>query len=321
MRPKMLLCEKLDSSDDSSNAPPPETKWWNGILGLGSSTSRDDQDTEELDSASGGEEDTENRNPQETFLPDAVKRMFEFRQPGFAKTPDVETKKLKKIRARSMEKSEARELDKRRKAEARAEQILLRERKARSELEKRRREREEWREREERRKEVDDFRRNLKLGRGPKAESPRPTPPPSTPSALSWLPSLPSSLLVNRGKWVDLIPKTDISPGELVPVTLLGIDLLVVAPAPPVLENNGLNRNNLNVYVIANSCPHLGTPLETGQLTLDSECGKTCVTCPLHKSKFKLEDGGSVGDWCPYPVFYGELFGGDRKELGVFEVR
>ena len=201
-------------------------------------------------------------------------------------------------------------------------------RKARAELEKRRREREDRREREERRKEVDDFRRNLKLGRGLDAKSSNPSSSPTAqspltnpPSVLSWLPSLPSSLQVNRGKWVDLIPKTDISPGELVPVTLLGVDLLVVAPAPTVLENNGRGRNSLNVYVIANACPHLGTPLETGRITLEKECGKTCVTCPLHKSTFKLEDGGSVNDWCPSPPFYGELFGGERKELGVFEVR
>ena len=57
-------------------------------------------------------------------------------------------------------------------------------------------------------------------------------------------------------------------------------------------------------------------------LTCDADCGgKTCITCPLHRSTFKLEDGGAVGEWCPYPMFYGDLFGGDRKELGVFEVR
>lgn len=57
-------------------------------------------------------------------------------------------------------------------------------------------------------------------------------------------------------EWVTVFPKTRIMPGEQVPVTVAGIDLLVVA------SNDGRNR----LYCIANACPHLGTPLETGQL-------------------------------------------------------
>jgi nitrite reductase/ring-hydroxylating ferredoxin subunit len=57
-------------------------------------------------------------------------------------------------------------------------------------------------------------------------------------------------------EWFTVFPKTRIMPGEQVPVTVAGIDLLVVA------SNDGRNR----LYCIANACPHLGTPLETGQL-------------------------------------------------------
>jgi nitrite reductase/ring-hydroxylating ferredoxin subunit len=57
-------------------------------------------------------------------------------------------------------------------------------------------------------------------------------------------------------EWVTVFPKTRIMPGQQVPVTVAGIDLLVVA------SNDGRNR----LYCIANACPHLGTPLETGQL-------------------------------------------------------
>lgn len=303
-----------------------ETKWWS-MFGR-SLSGRDDQDEGRVEEKEEEEDNGVSNDPPEPFLPDSVRRLFEFRPPSFARTPPVAERRLNAVRKRSLEKSEARELDKRRKAEARAEQILEREKRAREDLERRRKEREERMEREERRKEVDEFRRNLRLGRGGvKKQEPNrglreDKKSAGTGLAPSWLPSLPFTLQGNRGKWVDLIPKTEISPGELVPVTLLGIDLLVVAPAPNVLENDGRGRGELNVYAIANACPHLGTPLETGRITLEKDCGgKTCITCPLHRSTFKLEDGGAVGEWCPYPMFYGDLFGGDKKELGVFEVR
>ena len=45
-------------------------------------------------------------------------------------------------------------------------------------------------------------------------------------------------------------------PGQTVPVSVAGIDLLVIA-----------SIDGRSLYCIANSCPHLGTPLETGRLT------------------------------------------------------
>jgi nitrite reductase/ring-hydroxylating ferredoxin subunit len=56
--------------------------------------------------------------------------------------------------------------------------------------------------------------------------------------------------------WYTVFPKTRIMPGEMVPVTVAGVDLLVVA-----------SIDGRSLYCIANSCPHLGTPLETGKLT------------------------------------------------------
>jgi nitrite reductase/ring-hydroxylating ferredoxin subunit len=57
-------------------------------------------------------------------------------------------------------------------------------------------------------------------------------------------------------KWYTVFPKTRIMPGEMVPVSVAGIDLLVIA-----------SIDGRSLYCIANSCPHLGTPLETGRLT------------------------------------------------------
>jgi nitrite reductase/ring-hydroxylating ferredoxin subunit/Tfp pilus assembly protein PilV len=56
-------------------------------------------------------------------------------------------------------------------------------------------------------------------------------------------------------EWIPVFPKTRISPGEMVPVTIADTDLLVIA-----------SSDGRNLYCIANSCPHLGTPLETGML-------------------------------------------------------
>lgn len=69
-------------------------------------------------------------------------------------------------------------------------------------------------------------------------------------------------------EWVAVMPKTRISPGEMVPVTIAGgIDLLVIA------SNDGRT-----LYCIANSCPHLGTPLETGKLTRLPKVPTTATT-------------------------------------------
>jgi nitrite reductase/ring-hydroxylating ferredoxin subunit len=56
-------------------------------------------------------------------------------------------------------------------------------------------------------------------------------------------------------EWLPIFPKTRISPGEVVPATVADIDLLVIA-----------SSDGSKLYCIANSCPHLGTPLETGML-------------------------------------------------------
>jgi nitrite reductase/ring-hydroxylating ferredoxin subunit len=153
-------------------------------------------------------------------------------------------------------------------------------------------------------------------------------------------------------EWVDVIPTTRLAPGEVVPVTVGGLDLLIVAPG----------RGN-RIYAIANSCPHLGTPLEIGQLvrlpkeettttttttttppsslsTSSSSSGnkwtelqvsnllqqdgcEDCIVCPLHRTAFALESGQVRGEWCPYPPVVGKLtsFVKDPTPVATFDVR
>jgi len=56
-------------------------------------------------------------------------------------------------------------------------------------------------------------------------------------------------------EWIVIAPKTRIAPGEIVAITAAGIDLLLIA-----------SKDGSAVHCVANSCPHLGTPLEVGSL-------------------------------------------------------
>jgi nitrite reductase/ring-hydroxylating ferredoxin subunit len=112
-----------------------------------------------------------------------------------------------------------------------------------------------------------------------------------------------------KEKWVVVASKTGIAPGAIVPVTAAGLDLLLVA-----------SKDGTALYCIANSCPHLGTPLEIGLLDrrpieysdstpvnsmvksqnlqqnyiaklLAQDGCENCIVCPLHKTAFALESG------------------------------
>jgi len=129
-------------------------------------------------------------------------------------------------------------------------------------------------------------------------------------------------------EWVPLIPKTRIEPGEIVPVQIQGIDLLVVA-----------SRDG-KVHCLANACSHMGTPLDTGRLESrpkQDASGKSiltnttppkvecedCITCPLHHTAFSLETGEVRGDWCPYPPVIGPAMGKvkETSPVATFDIR
>jgi nitrite reductase/ring-hydroxylating ferredoxin subunit len=129
-------------------------------------------------------------------------------------------------------------------------------------------------------------------------------------------------------EWVVIMPKTRMSPGEIVPVQIRGIDLLVVG------SKDG------KIHCLANSCSHLGTPLETGALvsrpkedananmlltdTVPPQIEKEdCIVCPLHHTAFALESGEVRGEWCPYPPIIGNVMGSVKVKspVGVFDLR
>ena len=56
-----------------------------------------------------------------------------------------------------------------------------------------------------------------------------------------------------------------------------------------------LARHEGAVYALSDRCSHRGGPLHEGELR------DGCVTCPLHGSVFKLEDGSVVQGPAAYP--------------------
>ena len=66
-------------------------------------------------------------------------------------------------------------------------------------------------------------------------------------------------------------------------------------------------------------CRHMRWPLGLGGKIVDD-----CITCPLHQTQHRLEDGELV-DWAPFPLFppYGKLVGklSRKKDLPIYETR
>lgn len=131
-----------------------------------------------------------------------------------------------------------------------------------------------------------------------------------------------NSVFSDDSKWVTVCAKTDIAPGMCLPISAAGLDLLLIA-----------SRDGRKLYCVANECAHFGTPLETGIIQKYEEdssgvaCpnprGRECITCPLHRTVFDLENGQVVGQWCPHPPGLGNIVGAVKKEnkLPTFETR
>ena len=93
--------------------------------------------------------------------------------------------------------------------------------------------------------------------------------------------------------WTDVAADTDVGDGAT---------LKVIAGGATVL----LHRRGGQLYALANTCSHMGGPLDEGK----TEDG--CVICPWHGSMFRLDDGSIVRGPAstPQPTYETRVAGG-----------
>jgi nitrite reductase/ring-hydroxylating ferredoxin subunit len=82
--------------------------------------------------------------------------------------------------------------------------------------------------------------------------------------------------------WTPVMRQSELPEGESRYAEVGGVGVLVA-------------RHGDEIYALSNRCAHRGGPLDEGELS------DGCVTCPLHGSTFRLEDGSVVRGPSPYP--------------------
>ena len=107
-------------------------------------------------------------------------------------------------------------------------------------------------------------------------------------------------------QWKNAIRISKLKPGKPKMVTMGLKTLMVVKKGNQFHATEGL-------------CRHMRWPLGLGGKIVDD-----CITCPLHQTRHRLEDGELV-DWAPFPLFppYGKLVGkmSRKKDLPIYETR
>jgi nitrite reductase/ring-hydroxylating ferredoxin subunit/uncharacterized membrane protein len=98
--------------------------------------------------------------------------------------------------------------------------------------------------------------------------------------------------------WTPTIPAAELAEGDSTCVRVAGTPILLV-------------RQGGTVHAIHNRCSHRGGPLDEGEIS------DGCVTCPWHRSRFRLSDGAvergpATGPQPPFDV---------RERDGRLEVR
>lgn len=130
-----------------------------------------------------------------------------------------------------------------------------------------------------------------------------------------------------KEEWVVACPKTRVGPGQIIPCTINGLDIIIFA-----------SRDGQRLDAFANSCPHLGSPFDLGTIerkpvTTDNRRRKKddgtgdgcvdCIVCPVHQTAFEIQSGQVQGEWCPYPPLLGGIMGfmKSKNSLVKFAVR
>ena len=135
------------------------------------------------------------------------------------------------------------------------------------------------------------------------------------------------NLFGKKEEWAVACPKTRVGPGQIIPCSVNGLDIIIFA-----------SRDGKRLDAFANACPHLGSPFdlatierkpvqqERGKLRADDGTGDGCVDCiicPVHRTAFEIQSGKVQGEWCPYPPVIGNVMGyvKPKQDLVKFAVR
>lgn len=131
--------------------------------------------------------------------------------------------------------------------------------------------------------------------------------------------------MFQRDEWVVACPKTRVGPGQIVPCTVNGLDIIIFA-----------SRDGQRLDAFANACPHLGSPFDLATVERkpiqdkgrrpDDGSGDgcaDCIVCPVHQTAFEIQSGKVQGEWCPYPPVIGNIMGyvKPKQDLVKFAVR
>lgn len=129
-----------------------------------------------------------------------------------------------------------------------------------------------------------------------------------------------------KEEWVVACPKTRVGPGQIIPCSVNGLDIIIFA-----------SRDGQRLDAFANACPHLGSPFDLATIErkpiqqenkrrVDDGTGDGCVdciVCPVHQTAFEIQSGKVQGEWCPYPPMLGNIMGymKAKQDLIKFAVR
>jgi len=128
-------------------------------------------------------------------------------------------------------------------------------------------------------------------------------------SAESKVPStqMKGEIIPDKFEWVPVLKITEMAPGDMIPFVQDGQQLLMV-----------VEKESGSIFCTAQASPFLSYPLSQGVTD-----GNTII-CPQSKTKFDLETGKIIDQWCPFPPFLGPLILGKLvppRDLAVFPTR
>lgn len=92
------------------------------------------------------------------------------------------------------------------------------------------------------------------------------------------------SPLTTRMLFVEVAKEDEVPEGQRKVIKERGVTLVVA-------------KQEGKMYAFNNKCPHLGLSLKRGEITPANDRHGVCITCPYHKSKFSLTEGGKCKVW------------------------